>query len=121
MVVVIAAAHLLVLLDQHVLGDPNVGVGVQVFVDPVDGAAVGQLQMLPADVIRKELVILLLSYVWLRRAVEQVSERQQRLRSRIGPRRPVPCALVARSEAKTRATSFGCRRPVFARETLRIE
>ncbi len=38
-VVVVAAADLLVLGEEHVLGDPLAGVGVVVFVDPVDGAA----------------------------------------------------------------------------------
>ena len=58
-VVVVAAADLLVLGDQHVFRDPLVGIGVEIFVDPVDDAAAGQLDVLRQNVIREELVVLL--------------------------------------------------------------
>src|SRR5580698_8835699 len=41
-VVVVAATDLLVLLNEHAFGDPLIGVGVEVFVDPVDGMAAGE-------------------------------------------------------------------------------
>ncbi len=50
-IVVVSAADLLVLGKQNVFCDPFVGVGVEIFVDPVDDAAAGQLEVLRQNVI----------------------------------------------------------------------
>ena len=61
-VVVVAAADLLVLGEEHGFGDPLVGVGVVVFVDPVDGVGEGLAggvdgDVLGEDVAGEELVV----------------------------------------------------------------
>ena len=106
---------------QDVFGDPLVGIGVEVFVDPIDDAAARQLDVLRENVIRKKLIVLLQADVGLRGPVQQIGEGEQCLRGCIGPRWAVPGALIVRGEAEARAAAFGCSRSVFAGEALRIE
>ena len=52
-VVVVAAADLLALGEQDVFCNPLAGVGIEVFIDPIDDTAAGQLEVLGENVTRE--------------------------------------------------------------------
>src|ERR1035437_3320817 len=109
-VVVIAAAYLFILGYEHVLRDPLAGVGIKVFIDPIDDMPVLQRLVLRENVAREELVIIGESHHCRSRTILIGGEGEQRLRHCEGPLGTVPGALVGTGKAEPRATTLCSRR-----------
>ncbi len=116
------APNLLVLFNQHALGDPLVGIGVVVFVDPVDEAAIWELDVL-GEYVAAEEGVEAPGVRWSagRGCSAVCGECVEGLGHREGPRRAVPCALIGAGEAKARAATLSSCGSIFAIEALGIE